>query len=263
MPTTPNASFASIAALYAQHRPTYPDALFAHLASLASGRALAWDAGTGNGQAAIGLARHFQRVIATDASPEQLAHARPASNVEYRCARSEETDLPTGGVQLVASAQAVHWFDLERFYREVRRVAAPASGGGRNEPGGVLAVWCYHRGLIQPEIDALMQHYYHNVVGAYWQECVRQAETEYRNLPFPFEPLPAPTGLAAQSLWSLNDVLGYLRSWSASRRFIEVEGRDPLAKLEPEIAAAWGDPQETKPVRFPLFFRIGRVQSER
>ena len=74
--THPTDHFSAHAQNYARFRPTYPTELFAWLASQSPGHRLAWDCGTGNGQAALGLADHFVHVHATDLSPQQLAQAR-------------------------------------------------------------------------------------------------------------------------------------------------------------------------------------------
>src|SRR5205823_14795537 len=110
---------------YRRFRPTYPPRLFEVLADWSPALRLAWDCGTGNGQAALALAEWFERVIATDRSPEQIAQATPHPGIDYRVAPAEDSGLADSSVDLVTVAQAVHWFDLHRFYAEVRRVARP------------------------------------------------------------------------------------------------------------------------------------------
>jgi len=73
--------FSATAAAYATFRPRYPDALFEWLAAIAPSRECAWDCATGSGQAASGLARHFEQVVATDPSAAQLAHAAAGDHV--------------------------------------------------------------------------------------------------------------------------------------------------------------------------------------
>ncbi len=137
--------FSEQARVYARFRPQYPGELFAYLASAAPGRELAWDCGTGNGQAAQDLARHFRRVIATDASADQIAQAAQHERIEYQVARAEDVSLDDHSVDLITAAMAVHWFDLDSFYAVVRRAA---------KRDGVLAVWMYHLPVIDPAIDA-------------------------------------------------------------------------------------------------------------
>ena len=151
--------FSTQADAYARYRPTYPDALYAWLASRVPARALAWDCGTGSGQAAVALAAHFTQVIASDPSREQIAHATAHARVRYFVASAEQPPAEAMGADLVTVAQALHWFDLERFYPALERVLSP---------GGLFAVWGYGLMRITPQVDAVVTHYYTDVVGPYW-----------------------------------------------------------------------------------------------
>src|SRR5262245_43513302 len=162
--------FSRHASLYTRFRPTYPGALFDFLANSSPRRRLAWDCATGGGQAATSLAERFERVVATDASPQQLAEAKPHPRIDYRTATAEASGLQDRSAQLVTVAQAVHWFDLDRFYAEVRRVLAP---------NGLLAVWCYCHSAISPELDALILHFYRDIVGPYWTSERKLIESGY------------------------------------------------------------------------------------
>jgi SAM-dependent methyltransferase len=234
---------------YARYRPQYPGELFTYLASLAPGRGLAWDCGTGNGQAARELVQHFSRVVATDASSEQLAHALPHERIEYRAERAEDVSLAPGSVDLVTAAIAVHWFDLPQFYAAVQRVLAPR---------GVLAVWTYHLPLIDPAIDPIVARYYYDVLAGYWPERIAYVEQRYRSLPFPFDEL-IPPGFEMQADWALERLGGFLASWSATQRYQAESGQHPLDLVWPELSQAWGAPHQQRRVRWPLYLRIGRV----
>nr|MDQ6926647.1 class I SAM-dependent methyltransferase [Candidatus Eremiobacteraeota bacterium] len=169
--------FSTVAAQYAAHRPLYPPALFDYLANLPARRALAWDCATGNGQAARALAPRFTHVVATDASAAQLAHATPAPNIEYRVARAEESGLAPGSVDLITVAQALHWFDLDAFYAEVRRVLVP---------GGAVAVWTYGDPVLDDaSLDARFQQFAGDVLGPYWPPERREVDAAYRGIAFP------------------------------------------------------------------------------
>jgi len=240
--------FARQADRYSRHRPLYPEDLFAHLAGLCQTHELAWDAGTGSGQAAGGVARHFERVLATDASEDQIAHAHPHPNVSYRRAPAHSSGLDEGSVDLVTVASALHWFDLDAFYAEVRRVLRPT---------GIIAVWGYQDTTVTPVVDPVLVRYRKEVVGEDWAFQVRLLTEQYRTVPFPFEEIPAPTHLVARADMALDDVIGYLESWSATQRHRERTGRDPLEVIRPDLAAAWGDPQTVRAVQWPLFMRIG------
>jgi ubiquinone/menaquinone biosynthesis C-methylase UbiE len=242
--------FSSSAADYAAHRPTYPAALFDWLAGLCPGHDLAWDCGTGSGQAAEGLAGRFARVIATDASAKQLAHARPVPNVEYRIATAEQSGLGAATVDLVTAAAAAHWFDLPRFYGEVRRVT---------KLGGILALWMYHLIEIEPAIDNAIVEFYRGPVGPYWPGERALVDGRYQTIDFPFEEITPPV-FAMAADWTLRQVLGYLRTWSAVGRYVRAVGTDPVEAFAPTLGSLWGDPDETRRVRWPLHARVGRVE---
>jgi SAM-dependent methyltransferase len=239
--------FSSHAAEYARSRPTYPPELFAFVASLSRGHALAWDVGTGNGQAAVGLAAHFDRVIATDPSEEQLQSAFPHPSVEYRRATAEDSGLDARTLDAVTVAQAAHWFDLDRFYSEVRRVL---------KPGGAVAIWCYTLTRVSPEIDDVIDRYYFDTVGPYWPRERRLVDDGYATLPFPFDEVAAPE-LEISLQWTLADMVAYLRTWSPTRLYIKANGRDPVAMVEPELASVWGASETPLTVRWPIKMRAG------
>jgi len=237
--------FSRAAADYATFRPHYPDALFDFLASRTAGRDLAWDCGTGSGQAALGLARHFNRVVATDASAAQIAYATPHSGVEYGVATAERSGLADRTVDLVTAAQALHWFDLAAFYAEARRVLVP---------GGVLAVWCYDLLETEPSVDRILRRFYSETVGPFWPPERRLVETGYRTVPFPFAEFPVPA-FAMEHPMTLAQLGGYVRTWSATMRHVEARNHDPVDALLEEVAPYWGD---TRTTRWPLAVRAGR-----
>lgn len=241
--------FSGHAADYAKHRPQYPDQLFDWLASLVPERRQAWDCATGNGQAACALATRFDGVTATDASQQQIDCAIPHPHVTYRAAPAEASGIPAQTINLVTVAQAVHWFDHEKFYREVRRVAAPH---------GVLAVWCYGLFHISPAIDGLLREFYSDVVGPYWPPERRWVEEGYRSLPFPFEAVTPPS-CEMTVTWSLPAVLDYLGTWSATQRYLQERGADPREQIRGALTRAWGDAGQPKPIVWPLHLRVGRV----
>jgi len=243
--------FSTQAAYYAKYRPTYPRALFEYLHSVAPQHNQAWDCATGNGQAALGLAPFFKHVIATDASDAQIANATKHENVTYRVADALSTSIPDCSIDLVTVAQALHWFELKKFYEEVRRVSRPE---------GIIAVWSYNLLNISPELDQMIRRFYEDVVGAYWPPERSMIEDGYRSLPFPFKELNAPP-LAMEAKWSLNELLGYLRSWSATQRFIEARGVDPLINFADDLRTAWDLPEEKKMVTWPLSIRVGIVST--
>jgi SAM-dependent methyltransferase len=233
---------------YAKYRPVYPRELFEYLAELAPARALAWDCGTGNGQAALGLVEYFDRVIATDPSEAQIRNAVAHAKIEYRVAPAEVTDITAGSVDLITVAQALHWFEHARFYDEAKRVL---------RSGGMLAVWCYGLNEIAPAIDPVVRHFYADVVGPYWPPERHFIDERYASIPFPPGELATPDfHIAAR--WSLDELVGYLATWSATRRFRESEGRDPLPALRNRLLPVWGPPDTDRWVRWPIYLRVVR-----
>ena len=236
---------------YVQSRPRYPDEIYAYLASITPGHSLAWDCGTGNGQAAIGLAKHFDKVYATDASAEQISHAHAHEKVEYHVEPAEHVSLDSSSADLVTVAVAIHWFDFDEFYREVKRVLKPA---------GILAAWTYSFPEISPQVDELVRRYYYEIVGEYWPERIHYLEERYETLPFPFEEI-VPPAFVMKIDWNLNQFAAFLDSWSASQRYKAQKGHHPLEILWPAMLAAWGNENDQRLIRWPLHFRIGRNKS--
>lgn len=243
--------FSPIASAYADCRPGYPAQLFDWLASMCAARELAWDCGAGSGQASIALASRFGRVIATDASAEQIAHAAPHPRVEYRVAPAERSGLDAGCADLVTVAQALHWFDLDRFWLEVRRVA---------RRDALFAAWTYGSLQVEGEaVDALMQGFRRDIA-PWWPAERRHIENGYRELPFPFARLETPA-FAIEVRWSVDRLLGYLRSWSSVARFRKSQGVDPVQSLEAPLCEAWGRQDGERAIRWPLTVLCGFVGS--
>jgi SAM-dependent methyltransferase len=233
---------------YAKFRPRYPIALFEWLAGLVPLRHLAWDCATGNGQAATHLARYFDRVIASDPSRGQLRAATRVPGLHYVAALGEWSALAAGRVNLVTVAQAYHWLDHPRFFAEVDRIIAP---------GGVLAVWFYGSLRTTPAIDAALAGFYNGIVGPYWPPERVHVDTGYRLLPLPIDELSAPA-FAIEADLSLQQVVGYIRSWSAVGRFVAKRGYDPVDTFAAELAPLWGNPEATQRIVWPLTVRAGR-----
>jgi len=211
-------------------------------------RDLAIDCATGNGQAALQLATHFELVLALDGSQSQIAQARQHERVRYTAATAESLPVVGARATLVAVAQAVHWFDFARFYAECRRVLRPR---------GVVAVWTYELFRADGAPDAIVDDFYAHEVGDYWPPERRYVEHGYRTLPFPFVEERCPA-FELVTEWSLDDVLGYLGSWSAVQRYKDAKGQDPLPALRERLDAAWGR-DATRRLRWPIHLRLGRV----
>jgi len=241
--------FSDVADAYAAHRPAYPVALGDFLARLAPATRLVWDAGCGSGQLSVLLAGVFEQVVATDASPEQIARAASHPKVEYRCAPAEASGLPERVADLATAAQAAHWFDLPAYFAEVRRVT---------RPGGVVALISYGVVTADADLDAVIRPFYRDVLAPYWPPERRHVDGGYRALPFPFRELAAPA-FEIRLDWRLEDLVGYVGTWSAVWALEQAEGQGPFASFRRGLEAAWRPATAVRTVRWPLALRVGRV----
>jgi SAM-dependent methyltransferase len=233
---------------YATFRPSYPTALFEFLVGCVSQREHAWDCGTGNGQVARALAPYFQQVEATDLSAQQLKHAPPVPNIHYSVCAAEQTDFAKASFDLITVGQALHWFDLKKFFDEVNRVG---------KSGGMLAVFGYTFLRIEKTVDDILLDFYSNTVGPYWDAARRLVEEEYRSIDFPFEEIPAPP-FVIEVNWSKEHLLGYVESWSATQKYIQATNHNPVNELADRIEKHW-KPEEIRKVEVPLFSRVGQI----
>ncbi len=235
--------FSGHAGSYAAARPVYPDSLFTYLATLCAGHELAWDCATGNGQAARSLTPYFDKVIASDASENQIAVAQAHPKIEFRVASAEESGLESDSVDLITVAQALHWFDTQRFFTEARRVL---------KPGGVLATWVYDRTSLPAECKDVIEKAY-TETASYWAPERKFVENHYRDFTLPMPEIPV-RAFELQLEWTVEQMLAYMRTWSGTQRYMKATGQDPVAVYEQELKTAWGE--GTRDVRWPLFLRI-------
>lgn len=233
---------------YAKYRPTYPDALYDYLLSIVPGRENAWDCGTGNGQIAQVLARSFEKVFATDISRQQIDNAVLHKRIEYTVQPAERTSFPDSTFDLITVAQAIHWFDFDAFYREVRRTI-------RNR--GVLAVIGY--GLIRtnPSIDRIISTFYQDVVGPFWDKERRYVDENYQTIPFPFQEISTPH-FDNDFEWSFDHLIGYIGTWSAVKHYEKKNARNPVDLIRDELKKNWGDTAMLKGT-FPILLRVARI----
>lgn len=239
-------NFSRQSALYAKFRPVYPKSLYDFIYTNLKGSERAWDCGTGNGQVAAVLAKHFKRVVATDISEQQLSKAPAIENISYEKCREELPDYPENFFDLITVAQAIHWFDFEKFYNEVNRV------GKQN---GLLAVWGYELLRVNAEADTRISNFYENKIGAYWDPERKLIDEKYATIPFPFEEIEAPA-FDIQAKWTLNEFEGYLNTWSSVQKYIISNQENPVSKLIEELKPVW---HGELGVKFPVFLRLGRI----
>ncbi|MBS1555680.1 MAG: class I SAM-dependent methyltransferase [Bacteroidetes bacterium] len=239
--------FSNYAQQYQSFRPTYPAELFEFIYRHTNNFDTAWDCATGNGQAAIVLANKFRKVYATDISQSQLAHATQANNVEYSTVAAEDTKFADGTFDLITVAQAAHWFNHDLFYHEANRIA---------KKGATLALWGYGLLRVNSTIDHLIQDFYTKTVGPYWDPERRHIDAHYRSLPFPFEEIDTPD-FSFSLQWTLEQLHGYLGTWSAVHKFKMANEFDPVAPLIEQLRPLWEGHAQT--ITFPLFLRLGKL----
>lgn len=239
--------FSGHADLYAQYRIDYPTELYKFVLESVNERQCAWDCATGNGQVAGALADYFQFVDATDISETQLARATQRPNIHYQVCAAEHSPFPDNTFDLITVAQAIHWFDIEAFHEEVRRVA---------KPNAILAEWGYGLAKLGEDLDPILVDFYRNRVGPYWDPQRKFIDDAYATLPFPFTDVRK-AEFMAEKTWTVDRFLNYLRTWSAVRQYIHENEEDPVNALADELTLLWGVDERT--VRFPIFVRVGRV----
>jgi ubiquinone/menaquinone biosynthesis C-methylase UbiE len=234
---------------YSKYRPDYPQELYDFILAGAREKKSAWDCGTGNGQAAAVLSHYLEKVFATDPSAEQIKNATQKSNIEYRVASAEYSNLPASSVDLITVAQALHWFDFDKFFTEVRRVA---------KPDAIIAVWSYELCKIDKEIDKVFLHFYNDILGNYWAPERKYVENAYSTIPFPFTEVKENV-FYMKKQWNLQDFMGYLSTWSAVQKYIKINGTNPLELVAADFEKAWINPAAVKEISFPVTVKIGRV----
>ena len=241
-------NFSRQSAIYAKYRPAYPPQLYDFILEHVRNKQTAWDCATGNGQAAKELAKVFDKVYATDISQKQIENAVQQPNIFYSVQPAEQTNFPNDSFDLITVAQALHWFRFDDFYTEVKRVAKANS---------IFAGWAYSLLHISGEIDRLIEHHHYNVLGNYWDEERKYVDEEYSNIPFPYKKIDAP-GFTISYDWTIDELEGYLNTWSALQKFISANQYNPVDELMSRIKPFWK--QEKMRINFPIHLLLGQVE---
>lgn len=243
--------FSAVSENYAEYRPHYPDELFEYLDSITQHHESAWDCATGSGQAALGLSPYFDTIFATDASEEQIRNAYPHQNIQYHVATAYQSGLPESSIDLVTAAQALHWFEFDTFFSEVKRVL---------KPSGLLAAWCYGVPNITPELDPVVEDLYFKIIGPYWPAEREYVDKEYGTIRFPFPRLSFKQFTMTQE-WDLDHFTSYVSTWSASKRLVEIEGKQALHEALTPLAEAWGVSSGTRVIQWPVHMRTAKMNT--
>lgn len=242
-------NFSKQSSQYAQYRPDYPAELFDFILKCIPHKKTAWDCATGNGQSAAALSKHFEKVIATDISSKQIAHAEQAANIFYSLQPAEATNIESHSIDLITVAQAIHWFDFEKFYAEAKRVA---------NSDAFIAVWCYSLLRINEPVDAIISNYHFNTLADYWDAERKYVDDGYKNIPFPFEKIVTP-GFFIEKYWSINELEGYLNTWSALQKYLAVNNSNPVPELVQKIRPFWGNTEKQR-ISFPVHLLFGQIK---
>jgi ubiquinone/menaquinone biosynthesis C-methylase UbiE len=240
--------FSSHSRAYSEFRPSYPKSLFSYLASLCATHDQAWDCATGSGQAAVSLADFFTRVVATDASAEQIANTTQKKGVSYAVAQAENSGLDANTVDLITVAQALHWFDIDAFAVEAGRVMKKEA---------VLAVWTYGLLTVHEKFDELLKYFYADILGVFWPFERKMVEGGYADIILPFGEIPSPP-MEMSGQWQFTEVIGYLNTWSAVRAYEREHGLNPLELVYDDMLNEWGNPNEVHTITWPLTLRVWR-----
>lgn len=238
-------NFSQISAEYAKFRPGYPGDLFDFIKTQIKCFDTAWDCGTGTGQVAVPLSEMFQMVYATDISATQLQNATIKNNIAYSCQPAEKTNFESDFFDLITVGQALHWFNFSKFYLEVNRTL---------KKDGTIAVMGYGLIITNVETQILIHHLYYDIVGSYWDPERKFIEKYYNHIPFPFRETPVPA-FETTFQWTLNQLTGYLKTWSAVQHFIKKNGYDPVETIFPDLERTFGNGGV---VKFPVFLRLGK-----
>jgi hypothetical protein len=249
MKTSAKDLFSAHSDIYAKYRPLYPSELYDFILDKIIKKEAALDCGTGNGQAASVLAIHFKEVHATDISEKQIANAIQKPNLQYHICRAEETPFAENQFDLIVSATAVHWFQFDKFFKEMKRI-------GKNN--SLFACWGYKVFRTnEPQLNKLIDEFYSQKIHSYWDAERRHVDEEYKNIPFPFKEMKNP-GFATRLHWNLDELEGYLNTWSAVQHYIRLQNLNPVTHLMSEIKSKIGN--EEIEVTIPIFMRLGLIK---
>ena len=153
---------------------------------------------------------------------------------------------------LITVATAIHWFQFDSFYSEMRRIASDNC---------VFACWGYN--LLKTDVyefNVMLKDFYFETLKGYWDKERVFVEQDYKTLPFPFDEIENP-GFEYRVEWSLFQMEGYLNTWSAVHNYIRERSINPVSDLMNKVRQKL-EPGTVLSVNFPLFMRLGRISKK-
>lgn len=244
--------FSDKSELYQAARPNYPDSIYAFLAQQCQATELVWDSACGNGQAAIGLAGYFDQVFASDVSQQQIQSAVQHANINYQVGPSEKSILNDQSADLVCVAQALHWFDFEKFWPEVDRVL---------KPNGVFATWGYNFPIWGDVLEPLIQTQILDIIAPYWAQHNKLLWNHYRDIDLPFTKLEAPK-FSMTANWNLYQLFDLIHTFSATRRCMDEQGDEFFKNAFSDAHHLWteelGDPRQSLTFELDFVFHASK-----
>lgn len=236
--------------IYSRSRPTYPAEFYYWLSQQVNSTDVVWDAGCGTGQAAIDLAAYFNRVEASDISESQISEATPHRKVQYQVFPAEKTQYPDNYFDAICVGHALHWFNLDEFWQEVKRVI---------KPGGLFVCWGYNWLTVGEQEDVVITEHVLPYLSSYWPEQSRLLWNQYHDIHFPFELMAVPT-FDLYCNWTMSQTMDFMRTWTASQLRIQEKGDDFLVDANQVLSSVWENPTQKKQVTLPFFVKAGRVK---
>ena len=101
----------------------------------------------------------------------------------------------------------------------------------------------------------ILDHFYTNTVGPYWDAERHYIDEAYQTIPFPFSEMASPS-FSMDYQWAFEQLVGYINTWSAVKHYIKQVGRNPVDEIKEKLRNAWGQAVFTN-VSFPVLLRIG------
>ncbi|KAM5151700.1 uncharacterized protein ACMZJ9_009942 [Mantella aurantiaca] len=187
-------------------------------------RGFAVDVGCGTGQNTRVLSPHFKKVLGIDLSNAQIEEAKNAPgspNVTYRACPAEEVPVADASVDLLTACAAVHWFNTDKFLKEVDRIL---------KPRGCLAFFSYTPTMeihYRDHWEEMTQVYSEvdNILARYQHEKVLQVRNGYKEI---FDAIPYTDKRSIERFVTkiqipLSRLLGFIQTTAMFQTYLRTE----------------------------------------